>query len=105
MVLYVPMCRRMGHLRSRLGQFGRSDLQDKAKNNDSSISHHILSMVFFAHFIIATATTSHVRAPHHPPRGLPTVGGNFPTPLTVHPNGAAHAGSVHSLMLEWAKRG
>ena len=30
-----------------------SDLRPGEKNNDSSISHHTVSMVFFAHFIIA----------------------------------------------------
>jgi hypothetical protein len=43
------------------------------KNNDSSISHHTISMVFFAHFIIAIATET---APSELPRarfGPPTT--------------------------------
>ena len=72
-VLDVPMCRRMGHLRARFGAILASDLRQVEKNNDSSISHHAISMVFFAHFIIAIATE---KAPPELPRarfGPPTT--------------------------------
>ena len=74
-VLDVPMCRRMGHLRARFGAILASDLRQGEKNNDSSISHHTISMVFFAHFIIAIATETAPpeleRARFGPPTTLP----------------------------------
>ena len=50
------MCRRMGHLRARFGAIRALGFRQGEKNNDSSISHHAVSMVFFAHFTIAIAT-------------------------------------------------
>ena len=69
-----PCVGALGHLRARFGAILASDLGQGEKNkDDSSISHHTISMVFFAHFIIAIATETAPPELARPRFGPPTT--------------------------------